>query len=165
MDAGNAVAAFAEGAGLLQGRQSLKDARGISDEAIDSIYGVAHELYVGGKYAEALKGFSLLCLYDHENLKHWMGLGYCRQMLKDYIGASTALSYATLYLDSDDWELYLNLARCLIMLAQKDMAMEYIHAILASPDAGTEVQDEAKSLRIRIASHNTTVEENADGGS
>ena len=161
MDGENAVAIFAEGATILQGRRNLKDARGISDEAIDGIYGVAHELYAGGKYAEALKGFRLLCLYDHENPKYWMGLGYCRQMLEDYMGAATALSYSTLYLDDHDWELYLNLARCLTMLARKDMAMEYIDAILASSSAGADMQNEAKSLRIRLASR--TTEESTDG--
>jgi Flp pilus assembly protein TadD len=161
MDGENAVTILAEGAVALQGQRNLKDARGISDEAIDGIYGVAHELYAGGKYAEALRGFRLLCLYDHENPKHWMGLGYCRQMLADYMGAATALSYSTLYLDDHDWELYLNLARCLIMLGRKGTATEYIDAILASSSAGTDIQNEAKSLQIRLASDTTEV--NVDG--
>ena len=151
MDAKSAAAVFAEGATVLQGQRVLKETRQISDESIDGIYGIAHELYCGGKYAQALKGFELLCLYDHENPKYWVGLGYCRRMLEDYIGAATALSYSTLYLEKHDWELYLNLARCLAMSAKKDMAREYVNAILNSPDAGADIKEKAGFLQIRLA--------------
>ena len=149
MDAQDAAKVFAEGADVLQGRRTLKEARGISDEALESIYGIVHEMYNGGRHSEALKGFELLCLYDHENPKYWKGLGYCRQMLEDYMGAATALSYSTQYLDQHDWDLYYNLARCLMVARQKGLANEYVDAILES-DAASELKDRARSLQSQL---------------
>ncbi len=159
MDAKNVAAVFTEGASVLQGYRTLKGTRGISEKAIDSIYGVTHELYNSGKYAQALKGFELLCLYDHENPKYWMGLGYCRQVLEDYFGAVSALSYSTLYLDEHDWDLYFNLARCLTICGQKDSAEEYIDAILAS-DAESGLKDKTRSLQAQLTH---TTERTTDG--
>ena len=75
----------------LGGKRTLAGARGIDDTALESMYGIARELYANGQYAKAQQSFELLCLYDHENARYWRALGACRELSKDYLGAAAAL--------------------------------------------------------------------------
>ena len=112
-------------AGLRQrlgGQATLARARGISEDALDSVYGVAHELYANGHHAEALKSFELLCLYDHENARNWQALGICRQVTGDYGGAAAALTFAAGQLGDPGPDLRLALAECLIGCGALDAA-------------------------------------------
>jgi len=93
-----------DGEEVLGGKLSLREARGIPAEAMESLYGIAFGMYQSGRYRDALRLFEMLCLYDHCDAKLWVGLGYCRRMLQDYVGAATALSYAEVHLDRAIWK-------------------------------------------------------------
>ena len=43
----------------LRGKRTLAEARGISEAALQSMYGIARELYANGQYARARQGFEL----------------------------------------------------------------------------------------------------------
>lgn len=130
---------------LLDGKPTLAAARGISRDALDSIYGVAHELYANGHHAEALRSFEMLCLYDHENPRHWQALGVCRQVLQDYAGAAEALAFAAGQLDAPDAELQVNLAECLIAAGALDAAADALGGLAGAPPL-----DEAHAGRVRV---------------
>ena len=107
---------------LLGNEATLAAARGVSEEALDSIYGAARELYAHGHYAEASKSFELLCLYDHQDARNWHALGICRQVTEDYAGAAAALTFATDQLGHPGAALRLSLAECLIGCIALDAA-------------------------------------------
>ncbi len=59
---------------LTQGA-TFKELKGISDEELEAIYAVGHNLFTTGRYEDAEDAFRLLCFLDHLNKKFWLGLG------------------------------------------------------------------------------------------
>ena len=138
----------------LGGKRTLAEARGISDKALESMYGIARELYANGQYRRARQSFELLCLYDHENAKYWRALGACRELLNDYLGAAAALTFAASHMARPDRSLQLNLAECLMAAGQFDAAERQLGELLSAPkgDAGGEEwRDRAKSLQSQLS--------------
>ncbi|MCX4024667.1 SycD/LcrH family type III secretion system chaperone [Endozoicomonas sp. SM1973] len=80
---------------------AIRDLRAISDESIEAMYSMAYSLYESGKYQDAHKVFQFLCYLDHYQSKYFIGLGACRQMMKQYQLAIDAFSYASV-LDAND---------------------------------------------------------------
>ncbi|MGU9977651.1 MAG: tetratricopeptide repeat protein [Candidatus Oxydemutatoraceae bacterium WSBS_2016_MAG_OTU14] len=130
MDERSAISIFSEGAEMLNGKNTLHEARNISNESMESIYALAHDLYANRRYAEAEKSFELLCLYNHKNSKYWKGLGYTRQMMKKYRESAVTLSYGALQCDEYDAELHLSLSECLIMMGDGESAKTYLEELL-----------------------------------
>ena len=90
----NAIAA-------LKGELVMKDAHGISDDALEAIYSIAYNEFQAGKFDAAHTLFVFLCMFDHLNKKYWMALGACRFSNQDYIGAGGAYVAAGLIDDCD----------------------------------------------------------------
>ena len=138
----------------LGGKRTLAEARGIDDTALESMYGIARELYVNGQYARAQQSFELLCLYDHENARYWRALGACRELSKDYLGAAAALTFAAAHMARPDRSLQLNLAECLMAAGQFDTAERHLGELLSAPEGdagGEEWRDRARSLQSRLS--------------
>ena len=138
----------------LGGKRTLAEARGIDDAALESMYGIARELYVNGQYARAQQSFELLCLYDHENAKYWLALGGCRELSKDYLGAAAALTFAAAHMDRPDPSLLLGLAECLMAAGHIEAAQRQLGALLRAPQdvAGSEEwRDRARSLQSGLS--------------
>ena len=139
---------------LLGGKRTLAEARGIGDSALESMYGIARELYVNGQYARAQRSFELLCLYDHENARYWRALGACRELSKDYLGAAAALIFAAAHMPRPDRSLQLGLAECLMAAGQPDAAQRHLDELLGAPEGdagGEEWRDRARSLQSRLS--------------
>ena len=100
---------------LVQGA-TLKDARGLSEREMETIYTMGYTLYSQCKYQDAERVFKFLCVYNHLERKYFMGLAACRQMLKDFQGAVHAYTQAVI-LDVEEPDAHLYAAECL--LAQK----------------------------------------------
>ena len=150
---GFAVAGLDE---LLGGKRTLAEARGIPDEALESMYGIARELYANGQYERARQSFELLCLYAHEDARYWRALGACRELLKDYLGAAAALTFAAAHMDRPDRSLQLSLAECLTAAGQLDAAERHLGELLSVPKGDAEDEewrDRAKALQSQLAQH------------
>lgn len=80
--------------GLMRGKSSLAEGLGVDRAGLEGFYGVSRNLYASGRYPEAVRGFEMLCLYDHTNADYWLALGRCRQMMADDFGAGMALALA-----------------------------------------------------------------------
>ncbi len=121
---------------VLQGKKTVYEARGIDQQAMDSLYMVAQRFYKNGKYEDAMRIFRQLCFYDHNNIHYWLGLGYSQKMLKDYRDAMTTLSFVLAYLDDSDKdaEVYLQLAECCSFLGRNEEAEEYATEAMKSDD-------------------------------
>ena len=132
---------------VLQGKETVYQARGIERQAMDSLYGVARSFYQNGKYEDAVRIFRQLCFYDHNNAHYWIGLGYGLKMLKEYKEAMTVLSFVLSYLDSGDKtaEVYLQLAECCGLLGRDEEAKEYV--IEAIKGGNQSIKDKASVLR------------------
>ena len=131
---------------VLQGKKTVFEARGINQQAMDSLYRVARSFYINGKYEDAARIFRQLCFYDHNNVHYWIGLGYSLKMLKDYRGALTTLSFVLVYLDSEDKkaEIYMQAAECCSFLGRDEEAEEY--ATEAIKEGNQTIKDRATVL-------------------
>ena len=138
----------------LGGKRTLAEARGIPDKALESMYGIARELYANGQHARARQSFELLCLYDHENARYWRALGACRELSKDYLGAAAALIFAAAHMDRPDRSLQLSLAECLMAAGRLDAAERHLSELLSAPEGdagGEEWRDRATSLQSQLS--------------
>ena len=144
------VADFAgAGAELLQGKEALADARGISREQLDGLFQFCYDRYLNGDYDTASRGFRLLCLYDHANSDNWQGYGYSLLALKDYRKAATCLAFGSLYLEegSGAWaDAHLHIARALTHAGDPGTALEMLDTLMAATGDGG-VTEEAGALR------------------
>ena len=138
----------------LRGKRTLAEARGISEEALQSMYGIARELHSNGQYERARQSFELLCLYDHENATYWHALGICRELTKDWLGAATALTLAAAHMDRPDHSLELSLAECLMAAGEIDAAERRLGQLLSAPKEDTKGEawrDRAESLHAQLS--------------
>ncbi len=107
---------------MVQNGKTLSQLKGLSDEHMEAVYMSAYTAYNSGDYEKARQVFQFLCQFDHLEKKYWMGLGACRQMLKQYEDAIEAYSFAML-LDADDPRPPLQAADCHIALGNRDAAL------------------------------------------
>ncbi len=114
---------------FLNNGKTLKDMKGLTDENMEAIYGVAYQFYNSGNFEQAVKVFQFLCYFDHLEKKFWMGLGATRQMLKKYSEAIDAYSFAAL-LDVNDPRPPLQAADCHMALGNRDAAISGLTAAI-----------------------------------
>ncbi|MCP3880301.1 MAG: CesD/SycD/LcrH family type III secretion system chaperone [Sulfitobacter sp.] len=113
----------------VQNAKTLSQLKGLSDEHMEAVYMAAYTAYNNGNYEKAQQVFQFLCQFDHLEKKYWMGLGACRQMLRQYADAIEAYSFAML-LDADDPRPPLQAADCHIALGNKDAAVSGLTAAI-----------------------------------
>lgn len=107
--------------------KTIKDIKGLSWDDMEAIYTVAYNTYNSGDYEKAHKVFQFLCYFDHLEKKYWLGLGACRQLLKQYQEAVEAFTFAGM-LDADDPRPPMQAAECHIALGNTDAAISGLYA-------------------------------------
>ncbi len=90
---------------------TFKELKNLSDDTMESVYGVAFNLYQNDKYEEATKVFQFLCFYDHYNAKYYLGLGACQLMMKAYEKAIDFFGFAAT-MDMNDPRSMLYIGEC-----------------------------------------------------
>ena len=122
--------------------ETFKELKGISDEELEAVYAVGHNLFSTGRYDDAENAFKLLCFLDHLNKKFWLGLGACRRARKDYQGAIDAFGLAGV-LDLEDARAALQSGECHILLGNKEAAISAYNAVIRySKDAPSRTRAE-----------------------
>lgn len=126
---------------------TFKDIKGLSDETMEAVYGVAFNLYSHGKYEDAEKIFRFLGFFDHLNKKYFMGLGACRQMLKKYQEAIESYTFASM-LDADDPLPPLHAGECHLATGNLEAAESGFYAAVnwATKPEHAKVKDRASGL-------------------
>jgi type III secretion system low calcium response chaperone LcrH/SycD len=127
---------------------TLGDVAGITQDALESLYGLAFNLYNNGNYKDAETLFKGLCLYDHHDERFWMGLAGCLQAQGQLEGAIDAYGMASVAgaLSSPAPSLYAGIC-CLKLKRQDDAAALFdIAKGLGNPE-----NEEHKALRQRAA--------------
>lgn len=135
---------------LIETGSPLKRMKGVTDEELEAVYTLAFGYYRTGKYAEALKLFQFLVMFDHLNAKYWMGLGAAQQVLKDYQNAVISYGYSS-FLKLDNPKPQLHAAECFLAMGDKAKAASALFALNeycpADTDIGREYRAKAAKLR------------------
>ena len=100
---------------------SLAYLKGITKDELEAVYAVAYSQFSQHDYEKAEKLFAFLCMYEHREEKHWMGLGASRQNQKNYQGAAAAYGVAAL-LDIENPLPALQAGECFLAQGTLDMA-------------------------------------------
>ena len=100
-------------------------------EDIENLYALAYNLYTSGNHKDAEVVFQSLCLYNHKDVRFWMGLAGSRQANGNLKGAIDAYAMAgTVGLLKDPLP-FLYAARCYIQLGEKENAIAAIKGLMA----------------------------------
>jgi type III secretion system low calcium response chaperone LcrH/SycD len=115
---------------FLEGGFTFRQAKGISEADMESIYSIGFNFYNNGKYKEACQLFSFLVIFDHFNKKYWLALGCARQMNKEYDLALRAFMSANMH-DMSDPIPYVRMAECMMILGSPEMAERALNAAIS----------------------------------
>lgn len=100
----------------------IKDIMGLSDEAVEGIYGQAYLLYNTGKYSDAAEIFRLLIMLNSTEPKYVMGLAACFHMMKEFEGAASAYTLCSI-IDPENPIPHFHSSDCYIQMGDKASAM------------------------------------------
>ena len=126
----------------LQKGLTLADVTSMKPEDIENLYALAYNLYTSSNYKDAEVVFQSLCLYNHKDVRFWMGLAGCRQANGNLKGAIDAYAMVgTVGLLKDPLP-FLYAARCYIQLGEKENAIGALKGII-------ELGDEANPVHMQ----------------
>lgn len=100
-----------------------KDAMGLSDEMIESMYNFAYRLYNTGKYEQASHIFRLLIMLNPVESRFMMGLAASYHMRKDYYNAATCYTICNI-LDPRDPLPHYHISDCYIETGNIEQALQ-----------------------------------------
>ena len=112
----------------------IADVCGATPEMLEGLYGLAYNLYGAASYKDAETVFKALCLYDHKDVRFWMGLGGCRQALGDYANAIEAYTMAGMAQQLSSPEPFLHAVRCYLELGDRENAISGLRGVLELGD-------------------------------
>lgn len=98
-----------------------KDAMGLSNEMIESMYNFAYRLYNTGKYEQASQIFRLLIMLNPVESRFMMGLAASYHMRKDYFNAATCYTICSI-LDPRDPLPHYHVSDCYIESGNLELA-------------------------------------------
>lgn len=131
---------------------TVREAKGITRDEMESIYSVGLGFYRTGNYPNAEKVFRFLCLFDHLNTKYWAAMGGVRQIRRDFAGAAEAYKFA-IFLDIHNARAMYYLAECFVALGRKEDAIGTLDALAieAPKDAvGREMVAKGSALKAKL---------------
>ena len=118
----------------LQKGLSLAEVTSMKPEDIENLYALAYNLYTSSNHKDAEIVFKSLCLYNHKDVRFWMGLAGSRQANGDLKGAIDAYAMAgTVGLLKDPLP-FLYAARCYIQLGDKENAIGALKGLVEIGD-------------------------------
>jgi type III secretion system low calcium response chaperone LcrH/SycD len=113
---------------------TIGDVCNMKKEEIESLYALAYNLYTSKSYKAAETVFQALCLYNHKDVRFWMGLGGSRQANGNLSGAVDAYAMAGTAGMLKDPEPFLYAVQCYIKLGDKENAIGAIKGMLEIGD-------------------------------
>ena len=119
--------------GILKGL-SLAEVTSLSSEYIESLYALGYNLYNSSNHKDAEVVFQALCLYNHKDMRFWMGLAGCRQANGNLKGAIDAYSMAGTVALLKDPQPFLYAARCYLQLGDKENAIGALKGLVELGD-------------------------------
>jgi type III secretion system low calcium response chaperone LcrH/SycD len=124
---------------------ALQDLKGIPDASMEAVYGMAYNLYNGGRFQDAETLFKYLTVLNHWEKKYWMGLGGARQVLGNYQEAIEAYAMATL-IDMMNPMPHFQAAICHLGLGNIQEAQVALECVLEVVKDGDPIKAKAQGL-------------------
>ena len=115
---------------LLDEGKSIFEIRGLTQQNIESLYLVAHTLYMEGRYQEACPLFQLMAFYDHYDKRAWMGAASCLEQLKDYKTAIRGYACASM-LDPENPDPVYHSLNCFLELDDIPQSINALDVIIS----------------------------------
>ena len=123
---------------------SLAEVTSMKAEDIENLYALAYNLYTSGNHKDAEVVFQSLCLYNHKDVRFWMGLAGSRQANGNLKGAVDAYAMAgTVGLLKDPLP-FLYAARCYIQLGEKENAIATLKGLAELGDENNPVHAQCR---------------------
>ena len=116
---------------------TFADVASITPEYIENLYALAYSLYPSSNHKDAEVVFQALCLYNHKDIRFWMGLAGCRQANGNLRGAIDAYGMAGTVALLKDPQPFLYAARCYIQLGEKENAIAALKGLVELGDANS----------------------------
>lgn len=113
---------------------SLAEVTSMKPEDIENLYALAYSLYSSSNHKDAEVVFQSLCLYNHKDVRFWMGLAGSRQANGNLRGAIDAYAMAGTVGQLSDPLPFLYAARCYIQLGEKENAIGALKGLLVLGD-------------------------------
>ena len=115
---------------------TIGDVVNIGQDNLEAGYGLAYSLYSAGNYKDAETMFKALCIYDHTDVRFWMGLGGCRQVNGDLVAAIDAYACGSYAGALGDPAPAVHGALCYMKLGDRENAVNLFKAALemGNPD-------------------------------
>ena len=120
--------------GILKGL-TLAEVTSLSSEYVENLYALGYNLYNSSEHKKAEVVFQALCLYNHKDMRFWMGLAGCRQANGNLKGAIDAYSMAGTVALLKDPQPFLYAARCYIQLGDKENAIGALKGLVELGDS------------------------------
>ena len=134
----------------LQKGLTLAEVTSLTPEYVESLYALAYNLYTSSNHKDAEVVFQALCLYNHKDVRFWMGLGGCRQANGNLKGAIDAYAMAGTVALLKDPQPFLYAARCYIQLGEKENAIGALKGLIELGDendpAHAQCHEKARAL-------------------
>ena len=102
---------------LLRGHMTIARCKGMNRQFLDSMYALGYQYYEHQHFDLSSKIFRYLCIHDHLEYRYLAGLGASEYRRGRYVEARSSLK-ASLFLNSDQPNVLLNLSICLIALRE-----------------------------------------------
>lgn len=119
---------------------TVADLTGTSQEVLECLYALGHDLYGSANYVDAETVFRALCLYNPHERRYWMGLAGSRQGQEKFEEAIDAYQFAALATGLDDMEPLLYGAQCLLRLNRKPEAITGLEGIVAHSEKSSDAK-------------------------
>jgi len=115
--------------GLREGA-TVADLKGVSRDALEGVYAIAHRYYENGQLDEAEAFFRFLCLYDFYNADYALGMGAVLHLKREYDKAIGMYAVAQTLDLTDDRPMF-HVGQCHLALGRLRNARECFEAVAA----------------------------------
>jgi type III secretion system low calcium response chaperone LcrH/SycD len=106
---------------IMAGETTLAEIKGLTADALELLYSIAHQFYTAGNYQRASQFFQNLMLLNHWDVRYTFGLAACLQAQKYYEEALNVYS-ALYFMDAKNPDIFLNAGICRLALGNKEEA-------------------------------------------
>lgn len=132
---------------VLTGETIMRAELGLDDNDMEALYAVTYNIYMSGKYHEAMRLFGVLSLLDPSDYRFVFGGASCLQMTGEYMLASVYFQLAG-GLDEEHPAPMLHTAECLLALKDRDGARTSLE--LALERAGDKAEYAAMKQKAEV---------------
>jgi type III secretion system low calcium response chaperone LcrH/SycD len=124
---------------------TVAEAAGVTQQQLEALYALGHNLYTTGRQSEAETVFKGLCLYDYSDSRFWTGLGASLQAGAKFREAIDVYSMAAMSSGLKDPAPIYYAALCYLKLDQREEAVAALEGLPVMGEAGNSGHEAVKA--------------------